>query len=235
MYRVPLWFPGSGVQAQLRAITSPGSRTFCLHDGLILSRGDRNTRMMSSTAEALTATRVAAAEDAARWVAEAARGDEDAILALLTRWRPPLVRVLTGVVGNPTWAEDLAQEAFLVAVSRLTDLRRPEQFYPWVRRIGLRLALRALRSHRAAVPLSAAEGECVAGPEDQVETRLAILAVLRQLSPPLRTALVLREMEGMDYREIAAELQLPVGTVRSRLSAAREQFRALWETRENES
>jgi RNA polymerase sigma-70 factor (ECF subfamily) len=62
-----------------------------------------------------------------------------------------------------------------------------------------------------------------------VQARLLVGALLDRLTPPIRATLVLREMEGLEYEEIARILRIPAGTVRSRLNAARTQFRALWQ------
>lgn len=169
-----------------------------------------------------------------RWVILAAEGDGDAILRLLSRHRPPIVRLLTGMTGDWASAEDLAQESFLQAFRRLDQLRDVTAFYPWVRRLAMRLALRSLRGRREISSEQATEPEA---PDSiaSTETRLAVHAVLADLAPDLRAALVLRELEGLDYAEIAAALDIPIGTVRSRLFTARERFRVLWLRMENES
>ncbi len=64
--------------------------------------------------------------------------------------------------------------------------------------------------------------------------KIQVQTLLANLSPPLRAAFLLREVEGMEYTEIAQTLNIPVGTVRSRLNAARQQFRELWEKVEEE-
>jgi RNA polymerase sigma-70 factor (ECF subfamily) len=137
------------------------------------------------------------------------------------------VRLLTGIMADAALAEDVAQEAFLQALRSLAQLRDPSAFYPWVRRLATRLALRALR-HR---PETSGDADPQAGSTDparQAETRLAVQLVLGQLPPELRAVLVLREMEQLDYQEIADALGVPLGTVRSRLHAARERFRETW-------
>jgi len=161
--------------------------------------------------------------DAALIVAAGA-GDPEAVLALLARYRPPLVRLLAGVLGDWAAAEDAAQEALLHALRRLGDLRDPAAFYPWLRRSAVRLALRR-RILREAPLDEAREAPASLG---GVETRVVVHAVLRGLPRDLRAVLVLRELEGLDYAEIAGELAVPVGTVRSRLHAARARFREAW-------
>ena len=82
----------------------------------------------------------------------------------------------------------------------------------------------------AEVPAQAVGDRVAAGPSEAgaAEARLLVEQLLRSLSPPLRAALVLREVEGLSYEEVARVLDVPVGTVRSRLAAARAQFKALW-------
>jgi RNA polymerase sigma-70 factor, ECF subfamily len=168
----------------------------------------------------------AAAEEAA-WVEGARAGDAESTLRLLRRYRPPLVRLLTGVTGDAALAEDLAQEAFLQAFRRLHQLRDPAAFYPWVRRTAMRLTLKRLPTQ----PVVCLDESREAPAPDLIasaETRLAVEEVLRRLPGELRVTLVLRELERLDYQEIAEALEIPVGTVRSRLFAARERFRILW-------
>ena len=161
------------------------------------------------------------------WVAAARRGEEDAILSLLRRYRPPLVRVLTGVTGDEGAAEDAAQEAFLKAFRSLDQLKEPKAFYSWLRRLAVR---QALRRRTADEPLedAAEQLDMRRGPAETIETRLFVQGVLARMPVELRTTLVLREIEQMDYREIAEAMDVPVGTVRSRLNSARERFRKLW-------
>lgn len=162
------------------------------------------------------------------WVARARAGDEAAYRWLLDRYRARVVRLAAHVLRHEGEAEDVAQEAFLRAFRRLPDFRGEGRFSSWLFGIAVRLCLDRRRSARwtrevpedAALPPSSSP--------DAADTRLLVGALLDRLSPPMRAALVLREMEGLDYDEIAATLGIPIGTVRSRLHAARAQFRALW-------
>jgi RNA polymerase sigma-70 factor (ECF subfamily) len=170
----------------------------------------------------------AATGEERRWVVAARSGDSEAILHLLARYRPPLVRLLAGMLGDWAGAEDLAQDSLLHALRSLHQLRSPEGFYPWLRKLAVRRALKSLR-HRREVSLEDA-GPLTGSPDPaaQVETQVAVWQLLASLPPELRVTLVLREIEGLEYAEIARELEIPIGTVRSRLFAARERFRALW-------
>lgn len=171
--------------------------------------------------------------EVAHWVLAAREGDAEAILKLLQQYRPPLVRLLTGVTADAALAEDLAQEAFLRAFQSLKQLRDPGAFYGWIRRLATREALRALQRQPQTVgdlEIGAVSGD----PAPAVETRVAVQFVLGQLPAEQRAVLILREMEQLDYQEIAETLGLPVGTVRSRLHSARERFRGMWTAMEND-
>ena len=155
-------------------------------------------------------------------------GDEAAYRWLLDRYRARVVRLAAHVLRRDGEAEDVAQEAFLKAFRRLPSFRGEGRFSAWLFGIAVRLCLDRRRSARWAreVPEDAIAPPSIS--PDSPDTRLLVSALLDRLSPPMRAALVLREMEGLDYDEIAATLGIPVGTVRSRLHAARAQFRALW-------
>jgi RNA polymerase sigma-70 factor (ECF subfamily) len=161
------------------------------------------------------------------WVARARAGDEAAYRWLLDRYRARAVRLAAHVLRHGGEAEDVAQEAFLKAFRRLSSFRGEGRFSAWLFGIVVRLCLDRRRSARwmREVPEDAPPPPA---PTDDPDTRLLVGVLLDRLSPPMRAALVLREMEGLDYDEIAQTLGIPVGTVRSRLHAARAQFRALW-------
>ena len=173
----------------------------------------------------------------AAWIARARTGEDAAFRWLLGRYRTRVVRLAAHVLRREDEAEDVAQEAFLRAFRRLPSFRGEGRFSAWLLGITVRLCLDRRRSARwtrevAAdflPPLSSLPLPSLPSPSDAADTRLLVGALLDQLSPPLRAALVLRELEGLDYDEIAAALALPVGTVRSRLHAARARFRTLWE------
>ena len=162
------------------------------------------------------------------WLARARSGDEAAYRWLLGRYRARVVRLAAHVLRRDGEAEDVAQEAFLRAFRRLSSFQGNGPFSSWLFQIVVRLCLDRRRSARWGREISAeAAPESLAAP-DPADTRLLVAALLDHLSPPMRAALVLREMEGLEYDEIAQTLGIPVGTVRSRLNTARTQFRALW-------
>jgi len=182
-------------------------------------------RWDAGTAPPLTADE----REEALWVTRARTGDEAAFRWLLGRYRTRVVRLAAHVLRHGGDAEDVAQETFVRAFRRLPSFRGQGRFSAWLFQITVRLCLDRRRSAHwerevsedAALPESASSS-------DPPDTRLLIEALLARLSPPMRAALVLRELEGLDYDEIADTLQIPVGTVRSRLHSARAQFRQLW-------
>jgi RNA polymerase sigma-70 factor (ECF subfamily) len=158
-----------------------------------------------------------------------AEGDERAIRWILNRYRDRVVRLATHVLHNPREAEDVAQEAFVKVFRQIGQFRGDSGFYAWLYRIVINLCLDRMRRKCMTAELPLEETICsfIAYTPD-VEKRLSVEQVLNSLTPPMRAALVLREVEGLEYSEIADVLEIPVGTVRSRLNTAREQFRRRW-------
>ncbi len=167
-------------------------------------------------------------------LARAQTGDEAAYRWLLARYRPRALRLAAQILRRTGDAEDAAQEAFVRAFRSLDTLRTDGLFATWLYKIVVRVCLDRRRSSSWSETL-ATERESVADDvqpdfSGAVQARLAVETLLDSLSPPMRAALVLREVEGLDYDEIARILSIPTGTVRSRLNAARSQVRRLWES-----
>lgn len=168
----------------------------------------------------------------ALWIERARTGDDAAYRWLLGQYRARVVRLAAHVLRGGGDAEDAAQEAFVRAFQRLPSFRGNGRFSAWLFSITVRLCLDRRRMARFGREVSAdAAPNAVSNAvslHTSPDTHLLIEALLDQLSPPMRAALVLREIEGFEYDEIAQMLQIPVGTVRSRLHAARARFRELW-------
>ncbi|MFZ9709560.1 MAG: RNA polymerase sigma factor RpoE [Steroidobacteraceae bacterium] len=168
----------------------------------------------------------------------AQRGDTGAFDALVRRYQHKVVKLVMRYVRDPAEAEDVAQEAFIKAYRALPRFRGESAFYTWLYRIAINTAKNALaaRSRSPIVyDLDRSEGE--EGPDLQArmkdtatpealaltdEIRETVNAAIERLPEDLRTAIVLRELEGLSYEEIAAAMECPVGTVRSRIFRARE-------------
>ena len=196
---------------------------------------DTLTAQKREEADGRPTARMHADPDERRWLALARQGDVAAFEWLMNRYRDRAIRLAAHILRRPAEAEDLAQEAFIRAFAQIANFRGEAAFYSWLYKIVARQCLNRMRQphwYREWEPAIEEETAQDTGgspsPERHAD-RLLIETLLDALSPPLRAALVLREMEGLDYGEIAETLDIPVGTVRSRLNAARQQFRVLWE------
>jgi RNA polymerase sigma-70 factor (ECF subfamily) len=166
------------------------------------------------------------------------RGDKGAFDALVLKYQHKLVKLVMRYVRNPAEAEDIAQEAFIKAYRALPQFRGDSAFYTWLYRIAINTAKNAVVS-RDRSPIeydldrnSSDESYEMQGrmkdpetPEGLVltdEIRSTVNAAIDALPEDLRTAIVLRELEGLSYEEIATAMDCPVGTVRSRIFRARE-------------
>ncbi|HLI49213.1 MAG TPA: sigma-70 family RNA polymerase sigma factor [Chthonomonas sp.] len=164
------------------------------------------------------------------WLQRCAEGDERAVRWILQKYRDRVVRLAAQVLRSSREAEDIAQEAFVKAFRQIGQFRGEVSFYAWLYRIVVNLCLDRMRrkSTKLETSLDAEALSTLVAPSVDTDQRLAIEQIINSLSPPIRAALILREVEGLEYAEIAEVLDIPVGTVRSRLSAAREQFRQKW-------
>jgi len=168
------------------------------------------------------------------------RGDKGAFDALVLKYQHKLVKLVMRYVRNPAEAEDIAQEAFIKAYRALPQFRGDSAFYTWLYRIAINTAKNAVVSRDRSpieynVDRSSTDSEesyDMQGrmrdsetPEGLVltdEIRSTVNGAIEALPEDLRTAIVLRELEGLSYEEIAAAMACPVGTVRSRIFRARE-------------
>ena len=160
-------------------------------------------------------------------------GDLSAFETLVERHRDVVYRVARRIVGEDE-ADDVAQDAFLRAFHRLSLFRGESPFRSWLLRITHNAALNALTRRRVA-PLDDADtndGEPVAvatvrAPAEQLEVserRRRLAGKLQEIGPPHRAVLVLRDIEGLSYEEIAEVMETPVGTVKGRLHRARREL-----------
>ncbi len=167
------------------------------------------------------------------------RGDKGAFDALVLKYQHKLVKLVMRYVRNPAEAEDIAQEAFIKAYRALPQFRGDSAFYTWLYRIAINTAKNAVVSRdRSPIDYNvdritdSDESYDMQGrmkdsetPEGLVltdEIRSTVNAAIDALPEDLRTAIVLRELEGLSYEEIAEAMSCPVGTVRSRIFRARE-------------
>jgi RNA polymerase sigma-70 factor (ECF subfamily) len=166
------------------------------------------------------------------------RGDKRAFDLLVNKYQRKLGRLLSRFIRDPSEVEDVTQEAFIKAYRALPNFRGDSAFYTWLYRIGINTAKNHLVAMGRRAPTStemdAEEAENLESgdqlrdlntPENQMMSRQVgdtVNQTLQELPEELRTALTLREIEGLSYEEIATAMQCPVGTVRSRIFRARE-------------
>jgi RNA polymerase sigma-70 factor (ECF subfamily) len=165
------------------------------------------------------------------------RGDVQAFGALVERYKERAYMVALGLVGNPDDAMDLSQEAFVRAFRGMRTFREGQEFYPWFYAILRNTCFNFLRSARVtretSLETARESGFDVQDPRpdpavafERRETADIVLRELHRLEPVHREMLVLRHYECLSYREMAEVLGCPVGTVMSRLYAARQALRA---------
>ena len=166
-------------------------------------------------------------------VRRARRGDDTAFRVLLDRHAGRLYGLALHLLGNAVDAEDVVQETFAGAFRGLRGFRGHASVRTWLTRILVNQVARLCRSHRRQRTVSIglaleSVGDVVPGAvaaEDRADIRMDVWAVLARLSEEHRIVIVLREMQGMSYNEIAEVLGVPRGTVESRLFRAREKLK----------
>lgn len=174
--------------------------------------------------------------DDTRLVQAALGGDKDAFGCLVGRYQDRVFNTLVRVLGCRDDAKDVVQDAFVQAFVKLDTFRGDAKFYTWLYRIALNLALsQRRRRRRPTESLDAAKEFAGEEPvaqqptaaEDLIQRERATLLqqALLKLNDGHRQILVLRELESCSYETIAEILQMPVGTVRSRLFRARIQLK----------
>jgi RNA polymerase sigma-70 factor, ECF subfamily len=165
------------------------------------------------------------------------QGDRSAFDLLVVKYQHKILNLVMRYVRDPSEALDVAQEAFLKAYRAAPSFRGDSAFYTWLYRIAINTAknhLVAARRRPAGVDIDFQDSEQfeafsklsdVDTPERLVLTEeigAAVNKAIEDLPEELRTAILLREIEGMSYEEIAQTMECPVGTVRSRIFRARE-------------
>jgi len=165
------------------------------------------------------------------------KGDKKAFDLLVLKYQHKIVKLVSRYIRDEAEVFDVAQEAFIKAYRALPRFRGESAFYTWLYRIAVNTAKNFLVSQGRRPPesdIDAEEAEQYAGaaalrdistPErillkDEIES--VVYKAIEQLPEDLRTAITLREMEGLSYEEIAQAMDCPVGTVRSRIFRARE-------------
>ncbi|MDD2775700.1 MAG: RNA polymerase sigma factor RpoE [Gallionella sp.] len=166
------------------------------------------------------------------------RGDKHAFNLLVSKYQRRLGRLISRFVRDSAEAEDVTQDAFIKAYRALPGFRGESAFYTWLYRIGINTAKNHLMANKRR-PITNSDFDAeesegfeeasllreVSTPENELMSKQVVdvvQATLQQLPEDLRSALTLREIEGLSYEEIAEVMNCPIGTVRSRIFRARE-------------
>jgi RNA polymerase sigma-70 factor (ECF subfamily) len=176
--------------------------------------------------------------DEKQLIRECLAGRTEAFGELVIRYQDRLYNALCGILNSPDDARDVAQDAFVQAFQQLKTFRGQSAFYSWLFRIALNAAAsQRRRTRRNVTSIDAAREPAVRDPPDRHpgsapshametdERRAAVQSALARLPAEFRIPLVLKEIDGMKYHEIAAVVGCPVGTVRSRIHRARGELR----------
>lgn len=170
-------------------------------------------------------------------VARVQRGDSAAFDLLVRKYQHRIAALIGRYIADWSECQDVAQETFLRAYRAIANFRGDAQFYTWLHRIAVNTAKNHLVSHNRRPPtddIDAADAEQFESgirlrdtdtPERELmrqEIERAVMRVVDALPEELRTAITLREVEGLSYEEIAQKMDCPIGTVRSRIFRARE-------------
>jgi len=175
-----------------------------------------------------------ATADERQLIVRSQRGDKTAYGELVKQYRLLLLSISYRLSGDPELAEDATQEAFLRAWQHLPgfELKQPGGFRAWLCRIVTNVTIDELRRQRPRVPLEALDLPDGTQPDSEYirrERAEVVQAAIATLPERSRAALVLREYGQLSYQEIADALNIPIGTVMSRLNYARRQLRTLLE------
>ncbi len=170
-------------------------------------------------------------------VAKVQKGDKRAFDLLVLKYQHKILAIISRYVKDQAEVQDVAQETFIKAYRALANFRGDSAFYTWIYRIAINTAKNYLVSRGRRPPSSDVEVEDaeyysggeqlkdLGSPERQImrdQLEEVVHRAIRELPEDLRTAVTLREMEGLSYEEIAEVMGCPVGTVRSRIFRARE-------------
>ena len=178
--------------------------------------------------------------DDKRLIAETLKGRSAAFGELIVRYQDRLFNAVIRVVDNHDDALDIVQDSFVNAFQGLTSFKGDSEFYTWLYRIAFNASVSQARRRKPLVPLQTGpDGSIIGEPIDTSEVARPDAALerseeeetlqnaLNRLSSEHRSILVLKDIDGMKYEEIAEVLQVPIGTVRSRIHRARLELRDL--------
>jgi RNA polymerase sigma-70 factor (ECF subfamily) len=167
-------------------------------------------------------------------IVKAKEGDKRAFTILVERYKKQVFYQAYGMLNDTQEAEDVAQEAFIKAYFSLKQLKSPYAFVSWLNRIVYHLCQDRLKKRKQEVIIRWQEGQIChvndsADLIEQKQLQLDLNQALAALTPEHRAVLLMREIQGLTYHEIAEILGVPEGTVKSRIHKARLALRNRWQ------
>ena len=181
-----------------------------------------------------------------RLIADSLNGQTAAYGTLVQRHQDRLYNAMVRILDHPEDAADVVQEAFINAYTSLANFKGDAEFFTWLYRIAFNSAISLRRKRRQTLSLNQTiDGEKYHDPADtstdhapdagllRSEDERRVQFVLRSLSEEHRAVLVLKDMDGLKYEQIAETLGVPIGTIRSRIHRARGEFEELYRTLED--
>ncbi len=166
-------------------------------------------------------------------------GEKSGLQFLYKRYSERVFRTCYRILGEHAAAEDATQEVFIRVARKLHSFNGRSLFSTWIYRISVNQSLNALKKRKSGDFIQSGEIERELAPKfSEIDSPERILAakeqresiqnLLQRLKPEHRVVLVLKEIEGLGYREIAETLKVPQGTVMSRISRGRKEFKKMW-------
>ena len=186
--------------------------------------------------------------DDRRLIADCLQGDSAAFGELVRRYQDRLYNTVLRLVDNAEDAQDVVQDAFLQAYQALGGFKGDSQFFTWLYRIAINTAISLKRKQRVTLRMhgSREEGGAVEPVDpseftqpgyalERAEQERKIQQALSRLSAEHRAVLIMKDMEGQKYEVMAEVLEVPIGTIRSRLHRARLELREILKQQDEES
>ena len=162
------------------------------------------------------------------YVQAALSGDTRAFGVLVDRYQTPVYNLARRMLGNSADAEDLTQETFVLAYQNLKNLKVEQKFFSWLYAIALNQSRRCLRRQRSWLSLFDTSAQQLKLPPPDIEEKsvrtVLVEQMLNSLNPVDRSLVILRYYDDLSYEDIAATVDMPLGTVKNRLHRCREQL-----------
>lgn len=164
-------------------------------------------------------------------------GDKDAFGEIVTRYQRMVARTVKGMLGDTVFAEDLGQEVFIKLYYSLPEFRGDARLSTYIQRIAVNLTLNEIKRRKRFLSMFTQTGDSEAyeydvadsDDEERKDAKELVSKALKQMDPKFRLILTMRMLQGYSTKETAEILELPLGTVLSRLARAQEQMRKILE------